>query len=237
MEPETERSWSLWDVLGVYAFVYLLGLLFAQLSNPLYDLFLRWFGDSAALGVTFLAGLLEMAFLAGLSLWVMRYYGLNLDELQLWPRPLLLHLFWGVVGGLGIYTVILVAQYLINLVFAVRPALPPMTLGLGLVEGAPVLLTVISGLLISPIGHELFFRGLAYPALRRLLGSGWAIVASAMLFATVFRDLWAALAYVAAGVILAWLVERTKTLFVPMVAHGVWNLLAIIGLAISQRPY
>ncbi|MBD8898138.1 CPBP family intramembrane glutamic endopeptidase [Rhodanobacter sp. DHG33] len=96
-------------------------------------------------------------------------------------------------------------------------------------------LAVIS---IGPAVEELLFRGALLSALLRRLRVGWAIWASAALFALVHLPdlhwLWYALPNLALlGAALAWLRLRSGSLWPAVIAHGCNNLLAMAALFAS----
>ncbi len=81
--------------------------------------------------------------------------------------------------------------------------------------------------LLGPIVEELFFRGLAYTALKRRLGIGWAMVLSAFVFSLLHLDPVGFVPIMVLGVLLAYLYERTGSLVTPMVVHVVHNSLMV----------
>ncbi|MBI2461798.1 MAG: CPBP family intramembrane metalloprotease [Candidatus Rokubacteria bacterium] len=84
-----------------------------------------------------------------------------------------------------------------------------------------------------PIGEEVFFRGFLYTLLRARWGAPWAIALSSLLFALVHGvhdptpPSW--LPVLPVGLALAVLAERSRSLLPPILAHGVVNLVAILG--------
>ena len=89
------------------------------------------------------------------------------------------------------------------------------------------LLAVLVFVLIAAVGEELFFRG----ALQRMLRPGWgrnSVLASALLFAGFHFDLLHLPFLVTAGLLLAWLYERSGRLWVPVGAHVLHNALTYI---------
>ncbi|MEY4969726.1 MAG: hypothetical protein RLZZ261_1497 [Bacteroidota bacterium] len=89
------------------------------------------------------------------------------------------------------------------------------------------LLAVVVFVLIAAVGEELFFRG----ALQRMLRPRWgrnAVFVSALLFAGFHFDLLHVPFLVTAGLLLAWLYERSGRLWVPVGAHVLHNALTYI---------
>ncbi len=89
------------------------------------------------------------------------------------------------------------------------------------------LLAVLVFVLIAAVGEELFFRG----ALQRMLRPRWgrnSVLASALLFAGFHFDLLHLPFLVTAGLLLAWLYERSGRLWVPVGAHVLHNALTYV---------
>jgi membrane protease YdiL (CAAX protease family) len=95
-------------------------------------------------------------------------------------------------------------------------------------ERLEILLLVVLVAVIVPIGEEIFFRGLTYGALRRMVARPVAVVLSALFFAAVHLVPVEILPILILGVILAYLYDYTGSLIPGMIAHGVNNLAALI---------
>jgi membrane protease YdiL (CAAX protease family) len=95
-------------------------------------------------------------------------------------------------------------------------------------QGLELLVLVVLIGVIVPIGEEIFFRGLTYGALRRMLRRPLAVVLSALFFAGVHFQPVEILPILILGVILAWLYEYTGSLVPGMIAHGMNNLAALV---------
>lgn len=89
---------------------------------------------------------------------------------------------------------------------------------------------------VAPFVEELFFRGYAYPVLKRHLGKR-ALWVSALLFASVHLYLINFLPIFLIGLLLARLYERTGTLAAPIVAHATANgAVAILAMLLQRLP-
>lgn len=89
--------------------------------------------------------------------------------------------------------------------------------------------SAFSVVLLSPIYEEAVYRGLYYPALKRSLGRGGALVAQAMLFSLLHFDFFAdgsiersAARFVLGGV-LGLLYEYSRSLYSPIACHAAVN--------------
>ena len=118
------------------------------------------------------------------------------------------------------------------------PEQDPVTDELGTDEGS-VISIIVTGFLVIPvaaISEELFFRGFMFSGLRSIGASLWVAAA-------ISSGIWASLhlgagnlgvvAILAAfGLVLAWLYERSGSLWVPIAAHALNNTVAFILLLV-----
>lgn len=85
------------------------------------------------------------------------------------------------------------------------------------------LAVLLGGAVAAPIGEEVFFRGLVYNALKARFGIGVGIVVSGLLFALVHIGPLALLIIFPMGMLLAYVYERTKSLWVTITMHALNN--------------
>ncbi|MBI4368440.1 MAG: CPBP family intramembrane metalloprotease [Candidatus Omnitrophica bacterium] len=76
---------------------------------------------------------------------------------------------------------------------------------------------------MGPVVEEIFFRGFFYPALRKYVGVGWAMLVTAALFAGVHDNTFSFLPILFLGVVLCYLYEKRKNLLVCMSFHMLHN--------------
>jgi uncharacterized protein len=96
-----------------------------------------------------------------------------------------------------------------------------------------VLLAVATGVLligIAPLAEELFFRGFIYQALRNSYGVLPGAILSGLIFGAIHLELFKIVQLAILGVILALLFEKTRSLWSPIILHGVNNSLAFVYL-------
>ncbi|MGE3634226.1 MAG: CPBP family glutamic-type intramembrane protease, partial [Sandaracinaceae bacterium] len=93
-------------------------------------------------------------------------------------------------------------------------------------RGAPLYVTLPAMALVPGICEELLFRGMFQPSIRR----GWlAVILSGTVFAVYHMDPQHVAAVLPLGLYLAWLGDRTKSVFVPITAHVFNNAAAVLG--------
>lgn len=95
------------------------------------------------------------------------------------------------------------------------------------------LLAFLGGV-VAPLKEEMLFRGLIYPPLRQALGRGKGMLLTGLIFATLHFDIVRFLPLLIGGVVLAWLYERSASIWPTVVAHGTWNILMAAALWIQR---
>jgi membrane protease YdiL (CAAX protease family) len=115
----------------------------------------------------------------------------------------------------------------------VQPHQKDLTRALGFNHGAVA--AVVIGLLVvlaAPISEEIFFRGFLFGGLRRGLPFVGAAVVSALIFGafhyTGVRSLTVLPQLAALGLVLAWVYERTGSIYPTMAIHAVNNAIAFV---------
>ncbi len=98
-------------------------------------------------------------------------------------------------------------------------------------DAAVVIYMFIAAVLIAPVGEELLFRGFLYPALKSSMGKWGAILLSSLMFGAVHMALVQTLVLSIFGVILCLAYERTKSIWLPILLHALFNGLSITLIA------
>ncbi len=103
-------------------------------------------------------------------------------------------------------------------------------------ESRPKLLFALTILVsfIGPVAEETFFRGFAYPALRKRIGIKNAIILVSFIFALLHTNLVGFLPIMALGVLLAYLYEKTGSLIPSITVHVLHNLIIVYLVHISK---
>lgn len=95
--------------------------------------------------------------------------------------------------------------------------------------GGIVLFIVIVGI-CAPIAEELFFRGLVMRALEKRFGLTWGVVGSSVLFGATHFQFLQFPALTCAGLVFAWLVVRSDSLWSGVVGHMTFNMVTVVSL-------
>ncbi len=87
----------------------------------------------------------------------------------------------------------------------------------------------LAAVVLAPLCEEVLFRGLLYPAFKKRIGTGLAMVLTALLFALVHWHLQTFPALFVLGLALAYVYERTGTLAAPITFHAIFNGWTFLG--------
>jgi membrane protease YdiL (CAAX protease family) len=104
----------------------------------------------------------------------------------------------------------------------------------GSAHGAGFIVLAVLLVVAAPAIEELFYRGLVLRSLQRRFGDVWAVIGSALVFGLSHFELYQLPALVVFGVILGVLAVRTGRLGPSIWAHGVFNLIAVLAVALSR---
>lgn len=132
-------------------------------------------------------------------------------------------LLYGVLGGLFLLVAITLLGVLIK---QFQPDLSPQYYEEVLRSAgnlAVVLMVIFAGAVLAPLSEELFYRGMVYPVFRGKLGPLWGAVLTGLVFGAVHGDPWRAVPLAIGGAILCYFYEKSGSILVPAVAHGIWN--------------
>lgn len=153
-------------------------------------------------------------------------------------RPQGMHVAQGLLAGVGGF--VGVTLLLALLVAVLGPVEPPEQ---GLLSeatrgGLATVLAVIAAVVMAPLLEEVIYRGLLFQALHRRVGLWPAAVLSAVIFAAVHVEVTQPLfsgGLALLGVLFAWLLVRTGSLVVPIVAHAAFNAISITFAFVAER--
>jgi membrane protease YdiL (CAAX protease family) len=85
----------------------------------------------------------------------------------------------------------------------------------------------------TPLAEEIIYRACFYTALKKRLKVKCAVLISALIFAIVHLSLSQFIPLLVVGIVLALLFERTKSLLVSIITHGLLNLVSVLLIFLS----
>ncbi|MBY0588964.1 CPBP family intramembrane metalloprotease [bacterium] len=147
-----------------------------------------------------------------------------IGQLGLTGRQLLRQGGWGIALGLVLSPTLLGVSYLARSIFPpseVHPAFQVLFQKLELWGPVKVCLVAV---LVAPILEEILFRSVFLLGIASVLGKGWGVAISSLLFGLAHLQTWPdPIPLVFMGGILAIAFLRTGTLWVPILAHAMFN--------------
>ena len=96
-----------------------------------------------------------------------------------------------------------------------------------------LLLALLLGGVVAPVAEEIFFRGYLYTGMRARWGVGWALAVSSLIFALIHLTPGVLPPLFIMGLLLAYLYERSDSLWPSILLHATINSIAFIGMYIS----
>lgn len=163
-------------------------------------------------------------------------WGMTLRHLGLSRHQLAQGVKQGLSYGPLVFILVIVTGVIVELFYPMSPSdVQPFT-EMVLQASSPIQLAVLFlfGVIMAPCAEELYFRGLLFTVLRQNLGLGGGIVISGMVFGLLHFDLPRLLPLMIGGMALAILYHKSKSLYAPMIAHGVWNALMFFIILLAE---
>ncbi len=165
------------------------------------------------------------------TVWILKRHGRGREELGLvWGRPwkTLLSGLGGSAAALSLSYAAFFALYFLFYLVAGRPPSAGETEQLRGIGGGGLALVIAVVVLLAPVFEEIFFRGLFYSALRRKMGPRAAVAINGLIFGALhFQPLYM-ISLVLVGMVLAYLYEKTDSLYASMTAHALYNLVVVL---------
>ncbi len=90
-----------------------------------------------------------------------------------------------------------------------------------------------SAIVVAPICEEIVFRGYLYGVAKRYCGPLAAAMSSALVFSAAHASLVALLPLALFGLLLAWLYERTGSIWAPIAVHACFNAATVVVLMVQ----
>lgn len=96
------------------------------------------------------------------------------------------------------------------------------------------LLLGLSAILVAPAAEEILFRGILYPATKRLGFPGLALWGTSVLFGAIHLNLVTFVPLTVLALGLCWLYEKTNNLLAPISAHALFNAVNFAALFVGE---
>lgn len=222
--PGEKARWGMGQIIFILLSIMGFGLVYAHYGSYLYYYLVYNFGFptsqiaefALAYALQFLVTVLAVLIAVFSSRSTLGDLGFKSRE---WHKVLI----WGIAGGIALFFLITAVGYIIQVLI---PQLKPQAFEEVLRKADSVrhlLLLLGIGAIAAPLAEEMFFRGVVYPVFRRYFGIRWGIVVSGVFFGLLHWDIWRLVPLALGGMALAYFYERSQTIYVPWIAHGIWN--------------
>jgi hypothetical protein len=167
----------------------------------------------------------DSALLAAIPLYFVRVrYQENVSEMGLHGESLHRNLVLGVVAGLIIWPVLAALDVAMSWVVGEGSIAQPLLSRLDTAKNASDYIAVFaSGVLLTPVAEEIFFRGFVYHLLRKQHRLIFSIVLTNLLFFVVHVSPWWFIQIFSVGVLLTLVYEYSRSLVRVIIAHAVIN--------------
>jgi len=225
-------KWGFIDIivvyLGVMAVSVFTGFLFRNYNSGL---------EKGELGYFLVAFLVQFLATVGLVFLVTIFYhhggwrDLGINR----PRPGTLGRY-GIMGGIILILMVFVMGYVLKYL---QPEIQPQYYEemLRSVSRVPDFFAIlIAGSVLAPLSEEIFYRGMIYPVFRKHMGPVWGAILAGLVFGLAHWDLWRTIPLAIGGAGLCYIYEKSGSIWVSVLAHGVWNGLLSIIIYLSLSP-
>ncbi len=224
MEKVEKPRWGFLEIVAVFIGIMMAGMLFAWYSEEVES----WLAASG-MGDTTLA-LFTVAYIFQFIVTVLLVLlftivvnRARLSDLGIKHVSSKEYLRYGLMGGGLLLIFIIALGVIINLIHPnIQPQLFEDMLREVSSPGGLIALLIMCAVL-APISEELYYRGMIYPVFRGYVGPFWGAIFSGVIFGLVHLDLWRAIPLAAGGAILCYIYEKSGSILVSALAHGVWN--------------
>lgn len=227
--------WGWVEIILVYLCITVIGYVVSFFSPKLTDL-------SAGLGMGEAGYFLVVFFLQFIATVLLVWFfavvttGADWSDLGLKAASLKNFIQYGFLGGIGLIVTVVLLGFVIK---QFQPEIPPQYFEeiLRSAHSLKVFLPVFAaGAILAPFSEELYYRGMIYPVFRHHLGPVWGALLAGLLFGLVHFDLWRTIPLAIGGAGLCYIYEKTDSIWVSTLAHGVWNgfMAIVVYLSISS---
>ncbi|MFA5094684.1 MAG: CPBP family intramembrane glutamic endopeptidase [Candidatus Omnitrophota bacterium] len=219
-------SWGIVDIFRIAVIFYFFGYLVQAIE----------LGAATAAGIKHLdeklftvmnATLMDVIGLMIVLYFVLKKYGRKLSSLGLKAGNIARDIKIGLSGYLMLIPIIVVIMVFVLLGLRIFNYEPPETRALEMLyeTDRPKLLFILTGLvtLLGPVMEELFFRGFAYPVVRKKMGARNAIILVSLVFSLLHLNIVSFFPILALGILLAYLYEKTGSIIPCIAVHIVHN--------------
>lgn len=216
------KKWGIIDVLLVLVFIFAITNFFTWITAGLFESLVKvqkYFIATLFQTSAVLLAFMYFKIIKGLS-W--KKFGFNFNS----PYKIIKN---GISGGILLFFIVVVTGIVMQLFFPQEPSLQPFAeLVIEAKEYSDLVALFIMGSFLAPLGEEIYFRGMVYPAFKNKWGMLGGLMASGLFFSLLHFDIVRFVPLMLGGIGLAFIYEKSGSLFACMIAHGLWNGIMIL---------
>ncbi|QGU00866.1 CAAX amino terminal protease family protein [Candidatus Syntrophocurvum alkaliphilum] len=219
-------KWGFKEIIFIYLGIIFFSLLFGFYGHNVYYFFLNIFNLADTDINFFITAFLFQFFVTILLIFTVAYRNrITLKDLGFKKASFNFYVKYGIIGGIllmiGITLMGIPLQYL-------KPDIEPqfveeMIRSATTIQSFGILLVVVA--VLAPLSEELFYRGMIYPVFRNYIGPKWGAIIAGIVFGLAHFDLLRAIPLAVGGIVLCYIYEKTGSIIVCTIAHGMWNAL------------
>lgn len=224
--------WSIPEALAVFLIFTLLALFGGEFRQLLEGLFALFSMEVSPFGLFVIFSLLQFGvFLAYMYGVVRGRYGMDFSVFTPRRYTLAQTLGYGLLSGLLVFVITMASIFFVLLVAPMEPEPQAITEFLGFAStNLDRLWVFVIIVFLAPISEELYFRGFLFHAIRNRLPFHLSVAVTSVIFGALHFDLFRFVSFFVAGVVLSHVYEKYQNLYIPMIAHGLWNGIMVIAL-------
>ncbi len=125
---------------------------------------------------------------------------------------------------------------LISLMLRLNESYPGYSEIYNIISSGPLLLQIVSTVIMAPVLEEVLCRGIIYNRMREMSNFYVSALVSSLLWAVAHLNMVQGVTALLFGLFLAFLYEKFKMLWVTILSHGLFNLIAVVSGYLKALP-
>lgn len=131
---------------------------------------------------------------------------------------------------------VLMSISLLSVVLHLHESFPGYSEVVKIITSGPVLLQFVSAVILAPVLEEVLCRGIIFNRMREISNFYISALVSSLIWSAAHMNVVQGFTALLYGIFLAFLYEKFKTLWVPILSHGFFNLIAVVSGYIAALP-
>lgn len=234
--PKREIRWTVWDIMKVGLIFLTFGYI-AVIVQSFFSTLLPILQNENFMMV-FNTLIMNIVAISVMLYFVVKKRHHHIDAVGLSPKSAMKCVFYGLTGYVAIIPVIMaimIATFLVTRLIQYEPPVQPIVEVILEEKQSGVLwFSTIFAAVFGPVAEEIFFRGFAYPAIRKKVGAIWGMIIVSAVFAFLHAHIVGFLPIMVLGLLLVYLYEKTGSI-VPCIAVHITHNLGMVFMVFLMR--